>query len=184
MHSEFSFFGEIPFRLIDPEIQENTGGLGDSNIGFKYALLSDYDHVATAQLRAYIPSGDGSRGLGNDHVTIEPGLLMHRRLSCDWAVDGELRLWIPIDGTDDFAGSIIRYGLGASYRVWDDCDSRLWAVAEFVGWTVLGGRSAVTVNPQVTQIESAAGETIVNAKFGLRWAFSDSMDAYAVSVSP
>ena len=33
-----SVFGELPIRFINPDINDNTSGLGDSNVGFKRAL--------------------------------------------------------------------------------------------------------------------------------------------------
>ena len=32
-------------------------------------------------MRAYLPSGDGSRGLGTDHASLEPALLLFRPIT-------------------------------------------------------------------------------------------------------
>jgi hypothetical protein len=57
------------------------------------------------------------------------------------------------------------------------CDDRsLSAVAEFVGWTVLDGGSAITTPGPVTRFVDAGGDIIVNAKVGLRWRLSDTVD--------
>ena len=45
------------------------------NAGFKWAFWETDDQVATFQLRTYIPTGAASRGLGNNHVSLEPALL-------------------------------------------------------------------------------------------------------------
>jgi hypothetical protein len=56
----------------------------------------------------------------------------------------------------------------------------LRAVLEFVGWTVLDGQSVVASGPPLTTlVESAVGDTIVNAKVGLRWRMSMCSDLYA-----
>jgi hypothetical protein len=167
--NNLSGFVEIPVRWVDGENIDNTAGMGDMNIGFKYAFIACPDNYLTFQFRSYFPTGDADRGLGNDHVSLEPALLCYKRLSDRVAVEAELRDWIPVDGSD-FAGNIIRYGVGISYQTcWSGC--RVTPVAELVGWTVLDGNA--TVSPDGTaaraSIEDASGDTIVNAKLGVRF---------------
>lgn len=179
MGMNWSLFGELPVRFANPEIQDNTQGLGDAKVGFKYALRQDTDCVRTLQLKLYIPTADGGRGLGTDHYSLEPGLLLQRELGPRLTGYGEIKDWIALDGSDGFAGNVLQYGLGASYRLSNDCDCpRLSAVAEFVGWTVLNGGSAITLPGPITQFVDATGDTIVNAKVGLRWRLSESWDVY------
>src|SRR5262245_27164268 len=104
-----SLFAAIPVRFLDPELNPNTAGLAHVNAGIKQALFVDENTVATFQFRTYGPSADNNRGLGTGHVSLEPALLVFRRLSDDWTVEAELRDWIPLGG-GDFAGNIIRYG--------------------------------------------------------------------------
>ncbi len=165
-----SVFGELPFRMLNPELQDNTSGLGDANVGFKYELRNCGDTVMTAQLRTYLPTGAGTRGLGTRHVSLEPSLLMWHRYNDRLTFEAEVRDWISIGGSDGFAGNVLRYGLGAGY-VLNPCDNRpLSAVVEFVGWTVLNGGNAITTNPPLaTTFVDATGDTIVNAKVGLRY---------------
>lgn len=176
----FSVFGELPFRQHNPTLVDNSAGLSDANLGLKLVLQSDCESVTTFQLRTYVPSGDADRGLGNGHVSLEPGLLFYRRLRPRLAFEGEVRDWIPIGGTDGIEGNVLRYGIGATYELTDPCDCRrLAAVIETVGWTVLDGQSAVTTAPPVaTQLVSAVGDTIVNAKVGLRWRWNACSDLY------
>jgi hypothetical protein len=77
----------------------------------------------------------------------------------------------PINGRD-FAGTILRYGLGGAYDLWQSCDGcdRFSAVVEFVGWSVLSGQK---FNPLFPNDTEAAGDTIVNGKFGGRWVFGN-----------
>ena len=110
----FSVFFESPYRMLNPEVNPDHSGFGDLNAGFKYAFLRDEDRVATFQLRTYAPTGDLNDGLGTGHTTLEPALLLYQRLTDRLAFEGELRYWAPIGGTD-FAGDIIRYGLGLDY---------------------------------------------------------------------
>ena len=174
-----SAFIEAPVRFLNPEINSDHAGYGDMNFGFKAALINESDRVTSFQLRTFVPSGDADKGLGNDHVSLEPALLCYRRLSDVFRVEGELRLWVPINGTS-FAGDVFRYGIGFSYGE-RPCD-RLWLnpVVELVGWTVLNGEEAVT--PPITPplvIADAAGDTIVNLKLGVRIGLGDRADFYA-----
>ena len=46
---------------------------------------------------------------------------------------------------------------------------RVTPISELVGWTVLSGKVAITESPTSVRIEDAGGDTIVNAKFGVRF---------------
>lgn len=166
-----SFFVETPVRFLNPEQNANTTGYADMNAGFKYAFVADPDRFLTFQFRTYIPSGDADRGLGNDHVSLEPSLLLYQRLGERLHMEAELRDWIPIGGSD-FAGNILRYGVGLSYDAIDTGRLRVSPVVELIGWTVLDGRelAVATLTPiEVAAPQDASGDTIVNAKLGVRF---------------
>jgi hypothetical protein len=174
-NERLSFFVETPFRLIDGDLLESASGFSDMNAGFKYALIASPDEYLTLQLRVYAPTGDADRFLGNGHASIEPGILYYRRWSERISLYGEIRDWIPVGGTTtddgrDFAGNILRYGVGAGYDLLNPyyaCNNqRLMAIGEVVGWSVLGGQ---VTNFDTAEVESAAGDTIVNAKLGMRY---------------
>ncbi len=167
-----SAFVEVPVRFFNGTLNDNATGLSDINAGVKVALLADCNTAATFQFRTYAPTGDSDRGLGTNHVTLEPAFLLYRRVTEGLAVEGELRAWVPVGGTS-FAGNIVRYGVGASYRL--PCTESLWVapVAELVGWTGLDGKETAVAAPDVSAIQDAAGDTIVNAKVGLRTGLGD-----------
>lgn len=163
----FSAFIEVPVRFINPVANDNTAGLSDIRAGIKYALIADPCHWLTFQVRVFADTGDGDRGLGTAHPSIEPGLLFQRNGEA-FSFFGELRAWIPIDtNTEEFplsvalggpggtkrnyGGPILRYGLGAGYDVYDSCCDchpfRTTLVTEFVGWTVLDGLKERTLTP-------------------------------------
>jgi hypothetical protein len=162
-----SGFIEVPIRAINPEVNANNSGLGDINFGMKYAFWQTEDTVATFQFRTYVPSGDSTKGLGTDHTTLEPALLLYRRLAPKFYLEAELRDWIPIGGTD-FESNVIRYGVGVSYLLYDTGTFRIQPTLEFVGWTFLGGQE---LNPDTGAAQGAEGDTIVNAKVGARFGF-------------
>jgi hypothetical protein len=174
--SDFSVFVESPVRFINPELNENHAGYGDMNFGCKYAFQNCPDAVTSIQFRTWVPTGNPDQGLGNDHVSLEPALLAYRKLSDRLRIEGELRCWIPIDGTD-FAGSIVRYGAGFSYGERPADDLWLTPVVEVVGWTVLDGQQAVAP-PLPPVVQDAAGDTIVNLKLGVRLGLGNLADLY------
>lgn len=176
--SRFSVFVEGPVRFLNPEVNDNTAGFSDMNVGVKAALISSQDQVLTFQFRTYIPTGDSDRGLGTDHVSLEPSLLLWQQLSDKAYMEAELRDWIPIGGSN-FAGNVLRYGVGFAYYILGEPQlpgqnvQQKLAVApmvEFVGWTVLSGKEFA---PDIG-VKDAAGDTILNAKFGLRVNYGDS----------
>jgi hypothetical protein len=171
----FSVFVETPFRFLNPEVNANTAGFADMNAGFKYALLLTSGQVGTFQLRTYIPTGASTHGLGTDHVSLEPAFLYLNRLSDRLTLEAELRDWIPIGGSD-FAGNVTRYGVGLSYAIYQTHDSWIAPVGELVGWTVLNGKEAIFPEGVVKE---AGGDTIVNAKIGVRVGFGAGSSLYA-----
>jgi hypothetical protein len=177
VRDDLSVFIEAPWRFLNPTINENQEGFGDLNTGFKWAFLSSEDQVTSFQFRVYAPTGDSTRGLGTNHVSLEPGLLCFNRLSDRLRLESELRLWIPAGGTS-FAGTILRYGAGFSYGERRAHDWWFTPVVEFVGWTVFNGAEATTFTPPII-VEHAAGDTIINGKFGLRVGFGDRFDIYS-----
>lgn len=191
LSDRFSIFIDVPFRLVDIDVEmpagtpapgtaqiPNSGGMSDIHFGFKYAFVACPDRYDTFQLRVYTPTGDADRGLGTDHVSLEPAYLMYRTLTDRLRLNGEFRVWVPISDSvnplngRDFAGPILRYGLGGAYDLWQSCDGcdRFSAVVEFVGWSVLSGQK---FNPLFPTDTEAAGDTIVNGKFGGRWIFGN-----------
>jgi hypothetical protein len=172
-----SGFVNVPVRFLNPEQNPNTAGLADMDLGIKAAFIDEEDLVATFQFRTYLPTGDVDRGLGNDHVSLEPALLVYKPIAECWGLEAELRDWIPIDGTD-FAGNIIRYGVGVHY---DWACSPCWQivpVAEVVGWTILDGQVSVRQPSGAAIVESAAGDTIINTKLGARLKCGERFDIY------
>jgi hypothetical protein len=174
---DISAFVELPVRFLNPEQNPNTAGMADMNAGIRAALIVEDDLVATIQLRAYAPTGDVDRGLGNGHASLEPALLVYKPLGERWGVEGELRDWIPIDGTD-FAGNIIRYGVGLHYDLFCTEAWQIVPVAEFVGWTIFDGLVSIRQPSGPPVVESAAGDTIVNAKVGVRVKCGEQIDLY------
>src|SRR5262249_43571648 len=137
-----SAFINLPVRFLNPEVNPNHEGFGDLDAGFKFAFLQGEDQVATFQFRTYAPTGASHRGLGTGHVSLEPALLLCQGLTDRLGLESELRLWVPVGGTD-FAGEIVRYGVGLHYDLCRTSHCTLVPVAEFVGWTLVDGKETV-----------------------------------------
>lgn len=173
----FSIFLETPYVFMNPSVNPSTNGIGDTNAGFKWMFLPGQDLQLSLQLRAYFPTGLQAE-LGTHHYTLEPALLGHYNLLGLLQIEGELRFWAPIGGTE-FAGDIVRYGLGLSYGQRSASDIWLMPVVEVIGWTVLSGETYAEIGPNPFAAQSAAGATIVNAYAGLRLGLGSQFDFYA-----
>jgi hypothetical protein len=173
----FSAFLEVPYRFADFQVNVDHSGLSDINAGFKFALLQNECTVGTFQFRVFSPTGAESRGLGTGHVSLEPAGLLYHQFSDRLTSESEARVWVPIDGTDDIPSTVIRYGTGLSYELWSCGERKLAPVAEVVGWTFLDGKKAAPFGSGLPPV-SASGDTIVNAKLGLRLKFGERFDVY------
>lgn len=173
----FSTFMQTPFKWVNPEQNQNVNGLGDLQFGMKFAGWNNQTLVTAFQLR--FGANTSQRLLtGTGHWSIEPGLLINWRLMPYLTFEGQAAFWVPLGGTD-FQGDIFKYGVGLSYGTRTASAIQLMPVAEIVGWTVTSGKVMLVPSPGVFQIESAAGETIVNGCFGLRFTLGDVGDVYA-----
>jgi hypothetical protein len=212
-NERLSGFVEIPIRFLDfrnileePDVErgfrepvpENTtaptntpGGLGDIQVGFKYAFLADPCRYLTFQFRSYLPTGDIHSGMGTGHLSLEPGLLYYRRLD-RVELQGQFRVWVPMAG-GPAEGNILIYGLGLGYDVYQNGNLRVTPITEVVGWTVLNGFESIALPspsvglipvprgvdvPNSHGVEDASGDTIVNIKFGVRTYFGQHSDLY------
>ncbi len=160
-----SAFFDLPFRFINPTANRNDSGLGDVAFGLKYAVIYNQNRVVSLFARFQAPSGQISTGLGNGNWWFEPGLLWQEQLSQKWSAFGEFRFQMPLGLRTDFTGNMLRYGLGTSYIVAQGQWGYVAPVVELVGWSVLSGQQ---LDPDQLRNVRAAGDTIVNAKFGLR----------------
>jgi len=135
----FSTFTELPIRVLDPEVNLNTAGLGDMTIGTKLRLLDEGRWQMTQVTRTTIQTGLAKRGLGNGHVSMEPGLLFRYQYSPETYLHSELKYWFPIAGDPDYSGQVLRYGFGWSHVAYDNDDVAILPTLEVVGWAVLDG---------------------------------------------
>jgi hypothetical protein len=135
----FSLTTEVPIRIVDPVINEDTSGLGDIVLYPKVLLLDgrrwQFSHIFRTELK----TGDEFKGVGNGHVSLEPGLALRykwtERTYCHW----ELRYWFPAGSDPDFGGEVLRYGFAMSTVAYETDTFAVLPTLEFVGWSVLDG---------------------------------------------
>jgi hypothetical protein len=173
----FSLFVQTPFNWINPQVNPSESGLGDMELGGKFAFISTGDLTTTLQLRLTMPSRSGP-DLSIYHWAVEPALLLNLHLLGYLTLEGELRYWASLGGKD-FAGDLVRYGLGLSWG--EHLRSGPWInpVAEVVGWTVVSGRELEVWSPTAYAVKGLSGETIVNGNLGLRMGWGGGFDLYA-----
>jgi hypothetical protein len=190
--NRFSVFAELPTRWILPQSFAgggpgfgNQAGIGDLRAGVKLALLDASDRVLTAQVRAYLPTGDAASGLGTNHSSVEPAILYYQQVSDRVAVESQVNVWVPIGGSvgvptaqgGNFSGSVFSYGVGPSFEVYRSGSVRFAPVVELVGWYVLGGLQ--TQPPGSSDPADASGTNIVNLKIGARTSWDRRGSIYA-----
>lgn len=180
----FSATTEIPLRFIDPTGVANTGGMGDMVVTTKTVMMDGESFQLTQVLRNQMPTGSVKRGLGNGHVSMEPGFVARYNWDQRTMIHNELKLWFPIGAEPGFSGPVLRYGFGCA-NVWYDSDT--FAVLrsfEMVGWSILTGQKTVgTQFPPVANPQSIDGENIINLYPGLRFVRDDDGTLFEVGVS-
>jgi len=215
--NRLSVFTEIPFRWVAPQPNSFTVnsftppgdvpstqtnfGISDVQGGVKIALAASAHHSLTLQLKAYFPSGDGSRGLGTAHYSIEPSLLYYQQLSRRWTIESQIGDWHPIGGSKgfavntqtytNFAGDVFLYGVGPSYKLIDGEHFKLAPVVELFGWHVLSGLAALgpfpappancgtTDGTTIGCSDDVSGTNIINMKAGIRMSLGGRNSVYA-----
>ena len=179
--SRASVFGLMPLRWIQPQSFvpgtggsfPNQSGLGDLRAGMKFGLADTANAGVTAKVQIYFPTGDAGKGMGTNHWTIEPALLLHNSLSEKFDLESQVGVWLPTGGSapvptaadGKFSGNVFYYGIGPSFTVYERNRVRFGPVVELVGWHVISGYESVGLD--------ASGTNIVNLKVGGRINFNE-----------
>jgi hypothetical protein len=190
VNNRFGVFASLPLRFVQPQTflgqilhppLKNTfvdeSGLGDIRAGVKVAMVSNDDTTLTAQVQGYFQTGDAKKGLGTNHASIEPALLLYQRVANRVAIESQFGDWHPFDGSSigtlSYAGDVLFYGVGPSVEVVKTANVTFAPVVELVGWHVLGGQQQVAGT-----LRAADGTNIVNLKFGARTTFGNGNSFY------
>ena len=174
----FSLLGQVPLRWLQPQSFipgtggsfPNQSGLGDIRAGVKLGFVDTAATTATVKAQFYFPTGDASSGLGTDHASFEPAILLWNELAPKVTLESQFGVWLPIGGAapvptnadGHFAGRLLYYGIGPSFTVYESGQTRVAPVVELVGWHILDGN-------QTAASSDASGVNIVNLKIGARF---------------
>ena len=179
-----SVFVQLPIRWLQPKAFLGGGagfsdqsGVGDIRAGAKVGYAPAVNHQLTVQGQLYFPSGDAEKGLGTDHVSVEPAVLYNWQANERVIVESQLAVWLPVGGADapgdpdeKFAGRVLTWGVGSGVNVFTRGTLSVGPVVELVGWRVLSGFQSVAID--------ASDTNIVNLKFGGRLALDPRNSVY------
>ena len=169
----FSTATDIPIRVIDPVLNQNTAGFGDMSLITKLVLFEGSEWVLTQVFKSHFNTGSRTHGTGNGHVSLEPGVLTRWEMTEFTHMHSEVTFWFPLGADPDFSGEVIRYGLGFSHLWYDGDAFGVIPTLEFVGWTVLDGQQTLP-NSLLTQEVDGVG--ILNVYPGIRFVFDSPGD--------
>lgn len=111
----FGFFVYLPYRHVDPLVNDSASGLGNMSLGTKTSLLDSELLQLTFQFRTELPTGTAvTRGIGNGHTSLEPSVISAIKVSDSCYLQGQLGYFFPIGGTAGFQGSLVTSGLAAN----------------------------------------------------------------------
>ena len=161
-----SMFVDLPVRWIDPVLNSNSAGFSDLNAGTKLRIINGKCWQITQQMRIYAPTGSTMRGLGNGHLTLEPGLLARYHWSDATYFHGNLKFWIPLGPDVGYQGLIVNYAAGMSTLLYENDTWAVIPTLEMVTWSVMTGMETIAPSPVPVSVDSL---TILNMFPGVRW---------------
>jgi hypothetical protein len=167
----FSIAVEVPYRELDGF---GVGsGWADINIATKSLLCDSEMFLLAFQFKTFIPTGVAGRGLGTNHTSLEPALLMALKISPDSYLQGEIAEWIPLGGDQLSEGSLLHYHLSYNQVLVRFLpDVPLVGTAELNGWSFQAGRFTVANDVQL----NANDTSFFTAGGGLRLFVCDKLD--------
>jgi hypothetical protein len=92
-------------------------------------------------MKTYIPIGNPTNGLGDGHVSLEPGLVFGIRLAPETYVQAEIQEWIPLGGDPNSQGAFLQWGLSLNQILWQPVrDVKLIGTLELTGYSFQAGQ--------------------------------------------
>ena len=178
---KFSVATEIPIRMIDPELRDDTAGLGDMNLTTKTVILDGRQWQLAQIFRTYLPTGSPRLGTGDGHVSLEPGVAWRYKFSDVTYFHGDLKYWFPLGGNPDYAGQFLNYGFGISHVAYDGDRFAVIPTFEVIMWSLFDGQQTPPVDfsqpiPPLPTPMNVDNMTIVNLAPGVRFACENGND--------
>jgi hypothetical protein len=143
------------------------------NVVTKTVLLDGREWQLTQLFRSYFPTGSASRGTGNGHVSLEPGIALRYKWSPVTYFHGDLKYWFPLGADPDHSGPVLNYGFGISHVAYDSDEFAILPTLELLGWTVLDGRQSLPTGGLPQEVDSFG---ILNLHPGVRFVWDREND--------
>ena len=170
----FGVFTELPYRNSVPVGATGGSGFGDMKFGTKSVLLDREMIQLTFQFTTSVPTGVAFRGLGVEHVSLEPSLLLAIKLTPWASVQGQISQWIPIGGDPGYAGGILHYHLSWNYTVWQpNSVVSIISTWELNGWSFQDG---AYTDPVLGPNQPANNASYFSGGPGVRFCVTDNLD--------
>jgi hypothetical protein len=135
----FSLGTDVPIRLLNPVVNENTNGVGDIQLIQKTRMMDGNRWQMTQLLRTTFNNGNPRKGLGSGHVSMEPGMLFRFKYSDLTYLHSEIKMSFPIGGDPMAAAPLLKWGIGVS-TIWYETDTVAWLpTLEFTNLWFLDG---------------------------------------------
>jgi len=135
----FSMFTEIPFRVLDPEVNGNTAGLADISFGPKVVIVNGKRWQLSHLFTTTVQAGAVPRGLSAGHTSLEPGFMLRYKWTDSTYIHGDLKWRFPVGGDPFHKGDLLKWGLGVSTILYETDTFAALPTFEFVGWHVMDG---------------------------------------------
>ncbi|MDZ4820157.1 MAG: hypothetical protein SGJ20_14410 [Planctomycetota bacterium] len=169
---KFSATTDLPIICLDPEQNPNTTGFGDMSLATKLVMLDGDTWQMTQFFKTTFATGSAGKGLGNGHISIEPGFLFRQKYNKITDLHYELRYWVPLGGDLDASGQVLRAGAGVSRLLYESDDYAIIPTLEFVSWWALDGQQTAPDG----FIEAVDPVAILNVYPGVRFVYDMGCD--------
>jgi hypothetical protein len=158
----------VPLRMLNPDINDNTAGLGDVQMLTKVVLLNGEYWTITQVNDFMFNSGASKKGLGTGHISIAPGVLASYKWNDETYLHGQVKFQFPIAGDPTFSGEMLHWGFGLSHLLYDSDAFAVIPTIEAAFYSFLTGQQTVFgLPPQILPVDSATASTL---HFGVRTA--------------
>ncbi len=156
----------VPLRMLNPDINDNTAGLGDVQLGTKVVLLNGEYWMITQVNDMTFNSGAVKKGLGTGHISIAPGVLASYQWNAETYLHGQVKFQFPIAGDPSFSGELLQWGFGVSHLLYDSDAFAVIPTVEAAFYSFLTGQeTAFGPPPQILPVDSVTASTL---HFGVR----------------
>ena len=175
----FSLATDVPIRFLDPEINDDTGGVGDIQLVQKTLMMDGHRWQMTQLLRTIFNSGNARKGLGSGHISMEPGMLCRYEWSELTYVHGQVKLLFPLGADPMYSGPVLTYGIGVSHLYYETDTIAYIPTLEFVHMVILDGQVLPPGGGPPVDVE---GDNILYLAPGLRMAIDTGGDLNVVEL--